>query len=205
MQNGAIEPRRRQVRTEARFDPRLKTYWVLQGCVVLISTVIGIVLLPVWFVVGPMWARRSYDALVCHLAERSLVVEYGILFRTEKTIPLDKIQDVVLKEGPLLRRLGLAKLDVQTAGGSASSGGAEVALVGVQDVHAFRDRVLDRRDALTDALTEARSMPEAGKEGAGEVLRAIRDSLHRIERLLEGGARPDDGTPDGRTPGGAQR
>jgi membrane protein YdbS with pleckstrin-like domain len=52
---------------------------------------------------------------------------------------------VALKEGPLLRRLGLSTLRVETAGQS-SQPGAEVNLTGIVDVHDFRDRVLMQRD-----------------------------------------------------------
>jgi putative membrane protein len=32
----------------AEFDPRLKTYWMLLGALLLLSTVIGVVVLPFW-------------------------------------------------------------------------------------------------------------------------------------------------------------
>ena len=91
---------------EASFDPKLKTYLFLMGFVWLAISVVGLALAPVWLFVGPMWARRYFDSISCVLTTRALEVKKGVLFRSERTIPLDKIQDVALQHGPLLRRLG---------------------------------------------------------------------------------------------------
>lgn len=177
---------RTDILAEAQFDPKLKLYWVLPGYLVLLLSVVGIVLMPVWAFVGPWWAQRYFESLACLLTERSLIVKKGWLFRTEKTIPLDKIQDVALKEGPLLRRLGLAKLDVETAG-QTSQGQAEAALVGVMDVYDFRDRVLAQRDALEAHRGQRLQAAPEHRDGDARivpVLVEIRDSLRRVEEHL---------------------
>jgi putative membrane protein len=133
------------VLTRGTFDPKLKTYIVLYGALSLIVSIAGIVLLPIWPFLGRWYARKTLAHLECVLTERALIVKKGFLIRHERTIPLDKIQDVALKEGPLLRRLGLSTLRVETAGQS-SQPGAEVNLTGIVDVHDFRDRVLMQRD-----------------------------------------------------------
>ncbi len=187
---------RDDVRAEARFDPKLKTYFFLYGVWVLTISVVGLIVLPFWLALGYLWARRYYESLACLLTERSLVVKKGVLFRTEKTIPLDKIQDFSLKEGPLLRKLGLAKLDIETAGGGSSQGNAEAALVGVMDVYAFRDRVLTQRDAVQahHRRTPGPALPEHGGAPASseQVLSDIRDTLQRIERHLRQTAPPTE-------------
>lgn len=184
---------RGDVLERAEFDPKLRLYLVLQGAGVLAATIVGIVLIPFWAVAGPFWARRYYERLECALTERTLTYHKGILFRSEVTVPLDKIQDLTVKYGPVLDWLGLAKLSVVTAGQHAAQG-AEIGLVGVVDAPAFRDRVLDRRDALADRRpgrgTDRGRAPPGDAAGAGPEddqrpgADAVAGSLERIEALL---------------------
>lgn len=163
----------------ARFDDKLRTYWYLQILLVCIATVAGIVVVPFWLLGWGSWyVRRAFDALQCELHQRTLVVKRGIFFRTEKTIPLDKIQDLTVKEGPLLRWLGLRSLKIETAG-QGTPGASEADLVGIVDPLDFRDLVLQQRDSVS-ALP---ARPQDGGEASStsiELLTEIRDLLRRI-------------------------
>lgn len=162
----------------AEFDPRLKLYLVLYVSGVLISTIIGIVSLPLWIPLGSWWANLYYPSIQAKLGARSLVYSHGVWFRQEMNIPLDKIQDVSLRHGPILDAFGLAMLKVETAGGGQQ--GSYATLIGVRDAIAFRAAIIARRDAIT-------ANPRAPATD-GELLREIRDSLLRIEAKL--GAEP---------------
>jgi putative membrane protein len=149
--------------TAVRFDDKLRTYWFLQPALVCVLTVVGIVILPIWLLgLGQWYVRRSFEALKCELNERTLVVKRGIFFKVEKTIPLDKIQDLTVKEGPLLRKLGLRSLKIETAG-QGTPGTSEADLIGVVDPLDFRDAVLRQRDLMS---TVPVSQPGAD-EGVG--------------------------------------
>jgi putative membrane protein len=134
---------------EATFHPNLRWYRYIQGVGMLVASVVGIALLPVWLVGGWWWSTRYWETLECELGERTLSIAFGIWFRTEKSIPLEQIQDVSVRHGPLLDYLGLTKLKVETAG-QGSSQQAAGNLVGVEDPLAFRDRVLQQRQLLSD-------------------------------------------------------
>ena len=160
---------------EASFDRKLKVYLVLQVAVACVATVVGIVVLPLWLVVGPMWAQLYFPTIRARLSERSLTYSHGVFFRREMSIPLDKVQDLSLLHGPLLDVLGLCTLKVDTAGGGQA--GAAAVLIGVRDAVAFREAVIARRDALASL-----SRPESTGDSA--VLEDIRDALLRIEARL---------------------
>ena len=125
---------------------------------------------------------------------QALVLKKGVWFRSETTVPLDRIQDVSVRHGPLLDRLGIATMKVETAGAGAG-GTTGIDLTGVVDTPAFRDRVLEARDRAAGWLDEGDEPPAvapaaeparlAGSEGAAPLLREIRDGLARIESLLE--------------------
>ena len=166
----------------ARFEDKLKTYWFLQGVIIFVATIVGIAFMPIWLLgFGQWYARRSFEALQCELNERTLVVKRGIFFRVEKTIPLDKIQDLTVKEGPLLRWLGLRSLKIETAG-QGTPGSSEADLVGIVDPIDFRDQVLRQRDAMSGALALRPATDEGALAGTGtiELLTEIRDLLSRI-------------------------
>lgn len=113
----------------------------------------------------------------CELTTRSLRFKKGFLIQIEKTIPLDKIQDITFKEGPLLRKLGLSVLRIETAGNSGT-GTADLSLLGIVDAYQFRQMVFDQRDKVTDNQTTKVS----SDEDIIEILKDIRDTLIRIEK-----------------------
>ena len=82
----------------------------------------------------------------CKLTDQTLELKKGYLFRIEKTIPLDKIQDLTLREGPLLRALGICMLDIETAGQSSPQGSSDAKIIGIKDTKEFRDRVGQKQD-----------------------------------------------------------
>jgi putative membrane protein len=168
------------IRLKAHFDPRLQLYWTLLAAIIGAFTCIGLLWVPFQLMIN----RKRYESLECELTERSLNIRMGFLFRTEKTIPLDKIQDLSLHEGPLLRHLGLASLKVETAGGGSAQGVADATLTGVMDAIEFRDAVLDQRDQVTQ--TGGAAPPVVASTGSSEdVLAEIRDSVRNIQKLLE--------------------
>lgn len=170
----------------ANFDPRLKTYFMLSSLFVLAITFIGLLLVPVWLIVGRSIHKRQYDALECELTERTLNFRKGFLFRTQKNVPLDKITDLALNEGPILRYFGLCSLTVETAGGGAGTATGHAVLVGIINPIGFRNAVMRQRDLVSGGGSNTLPAgPAAAVAGEASVLEDIRDSLGRIEKILE--------------------
>lgn len=170
---------------EGKFDPRLKTYTMWGTSFFLIVTVFGIVLLPFWLLFGNKYVNRYFDNLYCELTTRALHFKKGIWFQTERTIPLDKIQDLTFKEGPFLRYFGLSYLMVETAGQSVQ-GVSDMSLTGIIDARKFREMVLDQRDLITDKTnqTPSQSAPKAGDHELIPILQKIQNTLENIEAKL---------------------
>lgn len=162
---------------KAEFNPRIKTYILTFGSLISIITVFGIVLIPVWLLIASLYLNRYFERLECDLTTRSLRFKKGYIFHTESTIPLDKIQDLTFKEGPLLKHFGLSILKIETAGNSGP-GSPDLSLIGIVDAGNFRNMVLDQRDKVTENTITSSSNDN---ESTLEVLKEIRDSLKRIE------------------------
>ena len=176
---------------EATFNPRVRTYWLLSGALILMTTIVGIPLLVFWFPLGYALTGRYLERLRCVLTEKNLHVARGVLVRQEKTVPLDKITDLAMSHGPIMRHLGLRGLSVETAGQSGT--GSLIKLVGIEGTEEFRAAVLAQRERV-GASGGAASGPSPAAAPAGEaaaesgkLLAEIRDALLRIEKRLDGG------------------
>ncbi|CAN5296088.1 PH domain-containing protein [soil metagenome] len=175
--------RRARLLLEGKFDPKLKTYFYVGTILFCLITIVGIVVLPFWLIFGKKYINRYFEMLTCDLTTRALHYKKGIWFQTERTIPLDKIQDLTFKEGPILRYFGLSQLKVETAGQSAQ-GSADLSLIGLRDARAFREAVLDQRDEITDRnYTE--SSPTSNGEQKDHELTAILSDIHTTLKKIE--------------------
>lgn len=171
---------------EASFEPRIKTYIHASAILTMLVTVFGIILIPVWLVAGTYYLNRYFDSLFCELTTRSLHFRKGVLFTTERTIPLDKIQDLTFREGPLLRYFGLSTLMIETAGQSSASM-TDMKLTGIMQAQKFRQMVIDQRDEIT----YNRSGTAAGESSDAvhplmPVLNEIAETLKKIEQQTKG-------------------
>jgi putative membrane protein len=166
---------------DAEFDPRVCTYWLLSGALIMLVCVVTIPLIPFWLIFGRMITGKFLDRISCTLTEQTLIVKKGLFNRIEKTIPLEKITDLALQQGPIMRRMGLKSLSVETAGASGGQS-ALVSLIGIVDTIEFRDTVLAQRDRLNSTKSPTGSPSAPLLEG--DVLSDIRDTLKRIEMSL---------------------
>lgn len=175
---------------EASFDPKVKTYWLLSGAVVFVVTIIGIPFLLLWFPLGLIFTGRYLDRMSCTLTTKSLKVKKGVLVRVEKTIPLEKITDMALVQGPIMRAMDIDRLTVETAGQSGA--GALVSLTGIVMAEEFREAVLAQRDVMAEQGRRPEHSETPSTEPPSAELAELRDSVLRIEKLLE--SRLNDGS-----------
>lgn len=172
---------------EAAFDrAAIKKYYLWQPVLILLCTVVGVVAIPFVLIITFLVMDKYLDRLSCTLTERTLEIRKGLFNRVESTVPLDKITDLQMFQGPIMRLLGLHGFKLETAGQSAGPGGALVNILGITDTPGFRRAVLDQRDRMAEGGTRRRAEPApAGEiEGEAAVLADIRDTLLRIEARL---------------------
>ena len=183
---------RERILREAAFSPSAIQYHILGPAITMVVTIVGI---PIAVVAAPLlgwYYRRYYQALRMVLTSRELKVFRGVWMREEKTIPLEKITDLRVYQGPIMRRMGLKGLAVETAGQSNQQG-ALVTVIGIEDTEGFRDAALNQRDRIADQYDEGQAAaaptPQPPDSAVVDTLIDIRDTLNRIEASLTRGDR----------------
>jgi putative membrane protein len=95
-----------------------------------------------------VWAVAQYLRFRYEVTEASLVLDSGVWRREHRVIPLARIQNIDLKQSVLQRMLGVAELQVETAGGESSE--AALSVLGLQEAEALRAHLLALRADVAD-------------------------------------------------------
>ena len=161
-------------------------YLLVVGILLAAVTVVGIPLLPFLFLFFWFWYRPRYPQFHSMvLTEKSLEVRSGVIFRRETSIPLERITDATVSQGPVMRYFGIHGITIETAGQTLTSGSGS--LPGIIEPYEFRKKILAQRDLLAGKVVVPETPPEVS-EGSHKLLEDIRDILVRIEKQNAGGA-----------------
>ena len=163
-----------------RPDPKLWIYYIL--CSFLAGPAFFVALIPLYF---------RYHTLHYRFDQEGISMGWGILFRREINLTYSRIQDIHLVSNIVERWLGLARIQIQTASGSAK---AEMTLSGLLQFERVRDFLYSRmrgaRDpghATAPAGATAATAP-ASLDGAPDlaaVLTEVTAALRGVRLALE--------------------
>lgn len=147
--------------------------------------------------------RLDYQLRWYVVTDRAARLREGILSLTEMTFTLVNVQDIRIRQGPLQRLLGLADVELRTAGGSEALTGAGghghgharnlhlARFRGVDNAETIRDLVLERmkraRDAGLGDPDDAH--PDAGEAGPSALERAALELARESAALRETASR----------------
>lgn len=113
--------------------------------------------------------------------EEGITMRWGILFRREISLTYSRIQDIHLSSNVLERWLGLARIQVQTASGSAK---AEMTIEGLREYDAIRDFLYDRMRGSRDRpLTPAMGRHDLGSREVEELTLTLREITEEVRAL----------------------
>jgi membrane protein YdbS with pleckstrin-like domain len=142
--------------------------------------------LPITFAV----LRLDYELRWYIVTDRAARLREGIVTLKEMTLTLANVQDIRLQQGPLQRLLGLADVELRTAGGSEGAAGPQgrgghmvenlhlARFRGVSNAEEIRDLVIDRmKKARGAGLGDPDDVPAA--EGG-----PVADGLEAAARAL---------------------
>lgn len=101
-----------------------------------------------WMVVQLDFEMRWYM-----LSDRAIRIREGVVTVREKTIALANVQNIAVHQGPLQRYLGIADVEVKTAGGG-ESGGAEKGQSSAEPMHVAFFRGVANATEIRDLVRE---------------------------------------------------
>lgn len=96
--------------------------------------------------------RLDYELRWYLVSELSLRIHQGLTTVREQTVTFANIQHMTVRQGPLQRLLGIADLEVRTAGGGASQAGQHQ--IATRSLHTAYFRGVDNADEIRDLIRE---------------------------------------------------
>jgi putative membrane protein len=152
-----------------RPSPSLLTYYALSSLV--LGPFFFVALIPLYF---------RYSTMQYQVEEEGITMRWGILFRREVSLTYARIQDIHLSSNVLERWLGLARVQVQTASGSAS---AEMTVEGLPQFEAIRDFLYSRMRGARDRAVATAPAGEIAGSGLGELTGILREVAAEVRAL----------------------
>jgi putative membrane protein len=154
-----------------RPDSSLMTYYAWSS--VLTGPAFPIAILVLYF---------RYHTMRYRFTEEGVSMRWGILFRREINLTFARIQDIHLTSNFVERWLGLARIQIQTASGSAK---AEMTIEGVPQYEALRDFLYTRMRGAKGLTTESDESGAAAKGSTPPTRRIPAGSSELVETLRE--------------------
>ncbi len=159
----------------------MKYYFI---CCLFTGPLFPILILPYYF---------RYHTMRYRFDDEGISMRWGLLFRKEVLLNYARIQDIHLVSGIIERWLGLARIQIQTAAGSAN---AEMTLEGLLEYQAVRDFLYSRMRGVKDktahpavgartAAPGAAGLDTKSAEELTATLRAVCDELRAVRQALE--------------------
>ncbi len=103
-----------------------------------------------------------------------IVIHSGVLTRRKRSIPLERIQNIIIERSLLPRLLGTSKLKIETAGGTGTEGVLEyVSLDEARDIQQLVRTYQQRRPDASEALPAAAPAAEKTAAPTGEEIFAM--------------------------------
>jgi putative membrane protein len=122
---------------------------------VVLSVVYGLVALPA---IVLQYLRFSY-----RITPKQIVIQKGVIQRQNRSIPIERIQNIQIQQNLVARLVGLAKVTIETAGSSATEGSLEY--VSLSDAHEIRQMVRSfQHRTAENASGEVDDAPDAENE-----------------------------------------
>jgi len=142
-----------------------------------------------WAVLLPLFFR--FRTLRYTFDDEGIAQHWGVLFRREVHLTYDRIQDIHLVSNAIERWLGLGRVKVQTASGSAK---AEMTIEGVKEFEALRDFLYSRMRGQNADRPASPPPADALTLQVATQLEKAADDLAAIRRALT--SRHDEATGD---------
>jgi membrane protein YdbS with pleckstrin-like domain len=139
------------------------------------------------FVVFAYWTKLYYESMWYELHEDEMRWKRGVWFRTTGIVPYNRITNLDLKQGPVMRWLNISTLSIQTAGYSGQAV-PEIRIEAIEHAEELRElvRTLVRQSgSIVHDDGTGTSAPVQSSTGSMSTNLLMLDELKKIRSLLE--------------------
>src|SRR5215813_12869300 len=106
-------------------------------------------------------ALARYFSFTYRIEGNELITQHGILERKQRSIPLERIQEIRVEQGVLHRVFDVVDAKIETGGGEGAE--ASLSVLSRSEVERLRQAVFERVDKIR---AETGKAPAEGREGA---------------------------------------
>jgi membrane protein YdbS with pleckstrin-like domain len=131
------------------------------------------------------WARMYYDSMWYELREDEMSWKRGVWFRRTGIVPYNRITNLDLVQGPVMRALGISTLSIQTAGYSGQAV-PEIRIEAIEHAEELRELVR----TMVRGHSGGDGTGGGGPASSGRLLTTemqVLEELKKIRSLLEQG------------------
>ncbi|MDR0767370.1 MAG: PH domain-containing protein [Methanosarcinales archaeon] len=159
----------------------------LLGSVALAAGLLIFILLAIVAVVY-LWVQRYYKSIIYHLNDTEMTWKRGVFFRRTGIVPYNRITDINITQGPLMRLFKISNLQIQTAGSAVNKSGSDISIIGVEDAEPLRAFIMDfvRGTPQVSAATGGIESPaSSGSAIKSTEMERLISEVSEIRKLLE--------------------
>ena len=110
---------------------------------ILIAIFIAIIILVIVIAFVLVWVHLYYKSVVYHLNETEMTWKRGVWFRKTGIVPYNRITNIDISQGPVMRIFSISNLQIQTAGSSGNKSQSEISIIGMEDAEPLRAFIMD--------------------------------------------------------------
>jgi membrane protein YdbS with pleckstrin-like domain len=136
-----------------------------------------------FFLLTAWWIPLYYRTMIYQIGESEISWQRGVWFRQTGIVPYNRITNIDIIQGPLMRFFGISSLRIQTAGYSAQAR-AEILLHGIEHPEPLRDRILQFVRGVPPMATETYTPPEQRGDVAEQILAEVREIRKQLEKRV---------------------
>ncbi len=145
---------------------------------------LALVIIAVSIILFFIWARLYYESMWYELHDDEMRWKRGVIFRRTGIVPYNRVTNIDVKQGPVMRPLSISTVSIQTAGYSGK-GVPEISIEGIVYAEELREliRTMVRVCSGGDGTGTGRAIfPQTMKPAD---LQQVLEELKAIRTLLE--------------------
>jgi len=150
-----------------------------------IARYVTVLVLVIGLVFVILWSFLYVQTVVYHLNATEVTWKRGVWFHSTGIVPYNRITDISIVQGPIMRLFGISHLKIQTAGGGTAKGVPEIQIEGQCRAEDLRTLIMNYVRGHTDVGAAVTGVDESATLTNTADTAALLAEVREIRKLLE--------------------